>query len=180
MIIISLGQILLSYIANTSRTHACTCTHACMCTHVHACACMHTHAHTHTHPWRSGYRCSMSTPNRNGPFRWRQWPSLLHSNKHTRGRPGLPHVLFFAYKTIARPSWDANSWEDVLSADMNSLRHFPRRSSKNCDLQFANSDRFKENYSIDIKSKYRTMYVSLKVQWNLSNTVTHGTDQKWP
>ena len=24
-----------------------------------------------------------------------------------------------------------------------------RRSSKNCDLQFANSDRFKENYSID-------------------------------
>ena len=28
-------------------------------------------------------------------------------------------------------------------------RHFPRRSSKNCDLEFANTDRFKENYSID-------------------------------
>ena len=29
------------------------------------------------------------------------------------------------------------------------FRHLPRQSSKNCDLQFANSDRFKENYSID-------------------------------
>ena len=31
----------------------------------------------------------------------------------------------------------------------NSLRHLPRRSSKNCQLQFANGDRFKENCSID-------------------------------
>ena len=37
IIIISLGQILLSYIANTSRTHACARTLA------HACACKHTH-----------------------------------------------------------------------------------------------------------------------------------------
>ena len=27
----------------------------------------------------------------------------------------------------------------------NSLRYIPRQSSKNCDLQFAKSDRFKEN-----------------------------------
>ena len=36
--------------------------------------------------------------------------------------------------------------------DTKNLRHLPRRSSKNCDLQFANTDRqldFKENYSID-------------------------------
>ena len=39
IIIISPGQI--SYIANTSRTHACT------------------HAHAHTPRWRSGFRCSM-------------------------------------------------------------------------------------------------------------------------
>ena len=36
---------------------------------------------------------------------------------------------------------------------MNSLRHLPRRSSKNCNLPFANNDRqtyrYKENYSID-------------------------------
>ena len=27
----------------------------------------------------------------------------------------------------------------------------PRRSSNNCDLQFANTDRFKDNYSIDVR-----------------------------
>ena len=37
----------------------------------------------------------------------------------------------------------------MLSDDMISLRHLPRRSSKNCDLQFANNGRFKANYSID-------------------------------
>ena len=38
----------------------------------------------------------------------------------------------------------------MLSADTDSLRHLPRRSSENCDLQFANADRqLKENYSID-------------------------------
>ena len=37
-----------------------------------------------------------------------------------------------------------------VSDDTNRLRHLPRRSSKNCDLQFANFDRLKENYSIDI------------------------------
>ena len=37
IIIISLGQILLSYIANTSRTHERTHTHACARTHANAC-----------------------------------------------------------------------------------------------------------------------------------------------
>ena len=37
----------------------------------------------------------------------------------------------------------------MLSDDTVSLRHLPRRSSKNCDLQFANGDRFKANYSVD-------------------------------
>ena len=41
IIIISLGQILLSYIANTSRTHACQRTRA------HACASTHTHRRRH-------------------------------------------------------------------------------------------------------------------------------------
>ena len=44
--IISPGQIVLSYIANTSHTHAHTWY-------------AHTHARTHTPPRRSGYRCSM-------------------------------------------------------------------------------------------------------------------------
>ena len=37
----------------------------------------------------------------------------------------------------------------MLSDDTISLIHLPRRSSKNCDLPFANNDRFKANYSID-------------------------------
>ena len=37
----------------------------------------------------------------------------------------------------------------MLSDDTVSLRHLPRRSSKNSDLQFANGDRFKANYSVD-------------------------------
>ena len=37
----------------------------------------------------------------------------------------------------------------MLSDDTISLRHLPRRSSKNCDLPFAKNDIFKANYSID-------------------------------
>ena len=37
----------------------------------------------------------------------------------------------------------------MLSDDTISLRHLPRRSCKNCDLQFENNDRFKANYSIE-------------------------------
>ena len=33
------------------------------------------------------------------------------------------------------------SWEEVTSMDTNMLRHLPRRSNNNCDLQFANCDR---------------------------------------
>ena len=51
IIIISLGQILLSYIANTSRTHANACARA------RAIAC--THSHTHRRHRRSGYRYLM-------------------------------------------------------------------------------------------------------------------------
>ena len=45
----------------------------------------------------------------------------------------------------------------VSRYEPNSLRHLPRRSSKNyCDLQFANSkENYKENYSIDIFFKLR-------------------------
>ena len=39
----------------------------------------------------------------------------------------------------------------MLSNDTVSLRYLPRRSSKNYDLQFANGDIFKTNYSVDCK-----------------------------
>ena len=98
IIFISLGQILLSYIENTSRTHALARTRA----RTHA----RTHTRTHTH--RRTFQVSAvrfaAAPNRDGPFRCRQWASLFHSNNHTRGRSGFPRFcVFFAYKKIARP-----------------------------------------------------------------------------
>ena len=66
-------------------------------------------------------------------------------NRHLRETLRDSLGCFSAYKKNARPNWDANSWQDVQLVDTNSLRHLPRRSSKNCDLQFANCDIFKEN-----------------------------------
>ena len=43
--------------------------------------------------------------------------------------------------TLSKPNWDANSWQDVLFVDTNSLRHLTKRLSTNCDLQFANCHR---------------------------------------
>ncbi len=89
IIIISLGQILLSYIENTSRTHA------------------HARAPTYTHtaePFRLALCDGSVAPKRDGTFRWQQWASL-HSNKHMRGRSGFPRFcVFFAYTKIARPT----------------------------------------------------------------------------
>ena len=83
IIIICLGQILLSYIENTSRTYART--HA----HTRARTYTHTRAHTHTPPSLSGYCCAMG--------RWR--PTMT-------ARSGFPRFCcaFFAYKKIARPN----------------------------------------------------------------------------
>ena len=74
------------------------------------------------------------------------WPhlpaSLVHSSEQSRRGLGIRDGFWvlFVYKN-ARPNWDANSWQDVLSVDMNSLSHLPRRSSKNCDMQYDNCDR---------------------------------------
>ena len=79
IIIISLDEILLSYIANTSRMHAST--------HAYT----HTRAHTYTHTPPSPFRLDSSVaPKRdevNAPFRlfrWHSWPvagsfKLTHS-----------------------------------------------------------------------------------------------------
>ena len=53
--------------------------------------------------------------------------------------------MFLAYKKLLGRT-------EMLSVDTNGLRHLTRRSSKNCDMQFANydrqTDRFKEKYKI--------------------------------
>ena len=60
---------------------------------------------------------------------------------------------FFAYKKIVgRTETRTRDSQDVPREDTISLRHLPRGSSKNCDLQFANVDRLMANYSIDMYS----------------------------
>ena len=88
--IISLGEILLSYIANTSRTYACTR--------------VHTHGervHTHRRRRRTGYRYSLA-PNHDGPLRWRQCLSLAIEINTGAGGPIPPEALgvFGVYKII--------------------------------------------------------------------------------
>ena len=101
IIIISLGQILLSYIANTSCTHARA--------HKHT----HTHTHTHCHR-RSGYCCSMGrrrqivtelTP----PFSLFRYRSMAGScfiqiDTRAGGTVSRRFWVFFAYKKISRPN----------------------------------------------------------------------------
>ena len=77
--------------------------------------------------------------------------STLHSLVHSTdicARLGLRDSfwVFFSYKkmlgrTETRTRDRMYRCRGLLSVDTNSLRHLPRRSSKNCDLQFANSDR---------------------------------------
>ena len=94
IIIISLGQILLSYIANTSRTHA------------------RTRAHTLTPPFRLSLFDGSVAPNRdrvNAPFRrfrCRSMTGRCFIQINTRaGDPVSPTFwVFFAYKQIVRPN----------------------------------------------------------------------------
>ena len=91
IIIISLVQILLSYIANTSRMHACT--HARMHAHTHARTYACTHVHTYAPP-SPRYRLSLfvgAHPRRPAPLA--TMPVAGHSNKHGLWRPGFPEVL---------------------------------------------------------------------------------------
>ena len=63
--------------------------------------------------------------------------------------------------------------------DTISLRHLPRRSSKNCDLQFANNDRFKANYSIDGKDNMFSALL-LGIVDNLMQQLQFNTTSRQP
>ena len=94
IIIISLVQILLSYIANTSRMHACTHARTHVRTHEHTCT------HTHRRRHGTGYRYSLA-PIRDGPLRWQQCRSLaIQINTDSGGPVSLRFWVFLTYKTI--------------------------------------------------------------------------------
>ena len=101
IIVISLGQILSSYIENTSRANAHTRTHPHARTHARTHERTHarTHAHTHTHTHITAE-----------PFRWR--PTMTARSAGDNGRRCFIQIntregdqvsrgfVFFAYKTL--------------------------------------------------------------------------------
>ena len=125
IIIISLGQILLSYIANTF-SHAHTRAHA------------RAHALTHpppTFPIRlsllDGSLCptmtKLSPPFRRFRWRWMAIRCFIQINSRVCDAVfAIVFGVFLSRKKISRPIWDANSLHDMLSVDTNSLRHLPR------------------------------------------------------
>ena len=140
IIIISLGEILLSYIANTSRTQALAHarTHALGHVHTQTRAHTHTRTHAHTHPFPFRFDASVA-PTRDEVNALIHGRYLGHSHKHTRWRPDFPKVFdVFRVKTLlGRTETRPRDWMYCQTIQ----RHLPRRSSKNCDLQFANADR---------------------------------------
>ena len=93
IIVISLGQILLSYITNTSRTHA----HTHLRTHTHT----RTHSREHTHPyiavavqdvavrWVSGDQTMTELTPHFRRFSWRTMAGRCSFKKTVRGRLGI-------------------------------------------------------------------------------------------
>ena len=161
-----MGKISLSYIANTSHTHAC----------VHARAHTRSYSRTRTpHPHNDGRcsqcRCAQPWLRRGWATPFRRWPDNAGRWPFINRRAGDPissrFLKFFAYTKNARPNWDVNSWQNVLSDDTNSYRHIPRLSSKSCDRQTdrqtdihtdrqtdRQTDRLKKNYSIEYVTSY--------------------------
>ena len=112
-IIISLGQILLSY-ENTSRTHA------------------FMHAHTHIHTHRRAFQVSDGSvaPNRDGPLRWRQWASLFHSNKHARAIRFPEGLCFSRIKKCLGRTCDRMCFQAIRTVDSPSIDTFRARITK--------------------------------------------------
>ena len=69
---------------------------------------------------------------------------LALATRFHRGFGCFPRI-----KKTARPNWDANSWQDVLSDDTNSLRHLPRAWLATCSLR-TTTDRHTENNSVHV------------------------------
>ena len=134
IIIISLGKIVLSYIANTLR--------------------MHEHMHTHTHRSRrhTGYHYSLA-PNRDGLLRWRQCRSLVIQINTRAGDPISPEVLdvfrIYIKKLLGRTK--TRTRDRMYCQTIRTFRYISRDNRAriaSCSLR-TQTDRLKENYSID-------------------------------
>ena len=140
IIIISLGEILLSYIANTSRTHA------------------HTHTHTPPSPFRFDASVTPKHDKVNAPFSpvplaFMAGSWVIQINTHA-GDPIFPR--FFAYiinKLLGRT--ETRTRDRMYCHTIRIVRDISRDDRARiatCSLRTP-TDRFKENHSIDIRSK---------------------------
>ena len=84
-------------------------------------------------PWRSYRPFSAGRWRSSGTGRW-----FIKMN--TRAGESICWCFSYMKKLLCRTKMRTREKKD-LRADTNSLRHIPRRPSKNCDLQFANNDR---------------------------------------
>ena len=84
----------------------------------------------------------------------------------------------FPHKKCASPNWDANPWQKGMTVDTNSLRYLPRRSSKNCDLQFVNNDWQTDREMIRNAParmlKISSIDIAATPCWNLMVCLTHS------
>ena len=109
---------------------------------------------------------------------------LFIKKKHSHWRPGFPEVLvdFRVYTNLGRT--DTRTRDRVFFQSIrNSFRNLPRRLSKNCEFQFANSAIFKDNYSIDacpcrrsiIPSRYKKNKLLLSIFTGMAKILVGGT-----
>ena len=120
-----MGQILLLYIANTSRTHR--------------------------HCRRTGYRYSVA-PNHDGPLRWRQCRSLAIEINTGAGGPVSPRFwVFLAYKKILGRT-ETRTRDRMYNQSIRTvwdISRDDRAKIATCSLR-TSTYRHKENYSIDM------------------------------
>ena len=138
IIIVSLGQILLPYIANTSRTNGCT----------RANACTHT-PHTHTSPYRySMGLCQPTVTARSAGDN--SWSVAIEINTGSIGPVSPRFWVFFAYKKMLGRT-DTRTRETMYCQMIQTVRDISRDDRARiatCSLRTP-TDRLKENYSID-------------------------------
>ena len=133
-----MGQIFLSYIANTSRTHA------------------RTHARAHTHRRRrltaiQAIAIRWRPTNRDGPLRLRQCRSLAIQINTRTGDPIYPRFWkFFEYKKLLGRT-EMRTRDRMYCQTIRIVRYISRDDRARiatCSLRTL-TDRLKENYSID-------------------------------
>ena len=145
IIIISLGQILLSYIANTSHMHACA------RTRTHACASTHTHTAVATLPV-SAIRWRSTMTARSAPLAFIVGSRVIQINTCADHPISQDFGCFSLIKKLLGRS-ETRTRDSMYFQTIRTVRDISRDDQARiatCHLRTP-TDRLKENYSIDYK-----------------------------